>query len=70
MKSNLESMKWLVILYTFIRSIERYAQHEAKRTEQEARGLLERQKLQNEMVINKFVSSTQMTLNNSILYTV
>ncbi len=32
------------------RSIERFAQHEAKRTEQKARGELERQKLQNEEV--------------------
>ena len=32
------------------RSIERAAQHEAKRTEQEAKGELERQKLQNEKV--------------------
>ena len=31
-------------------SIERAAQHEAKRTEQKARGQLERQKLQNEKV--------------------
>ena len=33
-----------------IRSIERFAQHEAKRTEQKACGELERQKLQNEEV--------------------
>ena len=33
------------------RSIERAAQHEAKRTEQKAKGELERQKLQNEKVI-------------------
>lgn len=32
------------------RSIERSAQHEAKRTEQKAKGQLERQKLQNEKV--------------------
>ena len=32
------------------KSIERFAQHEAKRTEQKARGELERQKLQNEEV--------------------
>ena len=32
------------------RSIERAAQHEAKRTEQKARGELDRQKLQNEQV--------------------
>ena len=32
------------------RSIERAAQHEAKRTEQKAKGELERQKLQNEKV--------------------
>ena len=33
-----------------IRSIERSAQHEALRTEQKAKGELERQKLQNEKV--------------------
>ena len=37
------------MLYT-CRSIERAAQHEAKRTEQKAKGELERQKLQNEKV--------------------
>lgn len=34
------------------RSIERAAQHEAKRTEQKAKGQLERQKLQNEKVFS------------------
>ena len=34
----------------FIRSIEHSAQHEALRTEQKAKGELERQKLQNEKV--------------------
>ena len=35
-----------------IRSIECSAQHEALRTEQKAKGKLERQKLQNEKVTN------------------
>ena len=37
-------------LLTLYRSIERSAQHEAQRTEQKAKGELERQKLQNEKV--------------------
>ena len=39
------------ILKYVYRSIERAAQHEAKRTEQKARGELDRQKLQNEQVL-------------------
>ena len=38
------------MLFMVQRSIERAAEHEAKRTEQKARGELERQKLQNEKV--------------------
>lgn len=36
--------------YFTVRSIERAAEHEAKRTEQMAKGMLERQKLTNEKV--------------------
>ena len=39
-----------VVFVCVCSSIERAAQHEAKRTEQKAKGQLERQKLQNEKV--------------------
>lgn len=42
------------------RSIERAAQHEAKRTEQKAKGQLERQKLQNEKVFSFYTIITDV----------
>ena len=41
----------LITVFVFYSSIERSAAHEAKRTEQKARGELERQKLQSEKVV-------------------
>ena len=50
------------------RSIERFAQHEAKRTEQKARGELERQKLQNEEVGNSVQVPVVVALMNTVYW--
>lgn len=51
-------LNYPIVTPVIVRSIERAAEHEAKRTEQKARGELERQKLQNE----KEVEETRRTL--------
>ena len=54
------------MLFMVQRSIERAAQHEAKRTEQKARGELERQKLQNEKVFIACIVSVDTTHGDTV----